>query len=62
MLPLWTVLLASGSPAFAADSTPATAASAPAVPKLGGYVQARETFQDGPGLTGTINRARVFMT
>ncbi|HEV8479716.1 MAG TPA: porin [Candidatus Eisenbacteria bacterium] len=24
-------------------------------------MQARETFQDGPGLTGTINRARVFI-
>src|SRR5215831_6244034 len=56
------VSLFAASPAFAADSTPATAAAAPAVPKLGGYVQARETFQDGPGLTGTINRARVFMT
>jgi hypothetical protein len=49
------------SPGFAADSASATAASAPAGPKLGGYVQARETFQDGPGLTGTINRARVFI-
>jgi hypothetical protein len=29
------------------------------VPKVGGYVQARETFQEGPGLTGTINRARL---
>jgi hypothetical protein len=49
------------SPGFAADSAPATAASSPAGPKLGGYVQAGETFQDGPGLTGTINRARVFI-
>src|SRR5215467_12712310 len=50
------------SPVFAADSVPSTAASAPAAPKLGGYVQARETFQDGPGLTFTVNRARLFVT
>src|SRR5215471_11781995 len=50
------------SPVFAADSVPLTAASAPAAPKLGGYIQARETFQEGPGLTGTINRARLAIT
>ena len=54
-------LMLAATPGFAADSAPATAAPAPAAPKLGGYVQARETFQDGPGLTGTINRARVFI-
>src|SRR5262245_9701256 len=49
------------SRAVAAESVPSTAAAPPSTPKLGGYVQARETFQDGPGLTGTINRARVFV-
>jgi hypothetical protein len=24
-----------------------------------GYIQARETYRDGPGLTGSINRARL---
>lgn len=45
-----------------ADDVPATAqasaASVPA-PRLGGYVQVRESAQDGPGLTATLNRARL---
>jgi phosphate-selective porin len=32
--------------------------AAPSV-KLSGYIQGRETYQDGPGLTATINRARL---
>lgn len=28
-------------------------------PKLGGYIQARETYMDGPGLTASLNRARL---
>lgn len=28
-------------------------------PRLNGYVQARETYQEGPGLTATLNRVRV---
>ena len=28
-------------------------------PKVGGYIQARETYMDGPGLTGILNRARI---
>jgi len=28
-------------------------------PKVGGYIQARETYVDGPGLTAILNRARV---
>jgi len=28
-------------------------------PKVGGYLQARETYADGPGLTGILNRARI---
>jgi hypothetical protein len=50
------------SRALAAESVPTTAASAPVVPKISGYVQARETFQEGPGLTATINRARLAIT
>ena len=28
-------------------------------PRVGGYIQARETYQDGPGLTASLNRARL---
>ena len=35
-------------------------ASAPTyTPKVGGYIQARETYEDGPGLTATLNRVRL---
>src|SRR5262245_21559478 len=45
---------------FAADPVPATAEPPRPTPKLGGYVQARETYREGgPGLSGTINRARI---
>src|SRR5215471_10531753 len=50
------------SAVFAAESIPSTATSPAPAPKLSGYVQARETFQEGPGLTGTINRARLAIT
>ena len=42
------------------QSPPAAAAasSGPAV-RFTGYVQARETYRDGVGLTGSINRARL---
>lgn len=33
--------------------------AAPPTVKLGGYIQGRETYQDGVGLTATINRARL---
>jgi phosphate-selective porin len=36
-----------------------TPASTPPLVKLSGYLQARETYQEGIGLTGTINRARL---
>jgi hypothetical protein len=55
-------VLFSATRALAADSIPPTAASPLSVPKVSGYVQARETFQEGPGLTGTINRARLAIT
>lgn len=40
---------------------PAPATSAPSAPavRFTGYVQARETYRDGVGLTGSINRARL---
>jgi hypothetical protein len=45
--------------AFAQSATPATpATSLPAAPRLGGYVQARETLAHGTGLTAILNRAR----
>jgi hypothetical protein len=43
--------------ATAVAQTPATASSPPV--KLSGYLQARETYQEGIGLTATINRARL---
>src|SRR5262245_34697440 len=48
------------SPALAADPVPLTAESPRPTPRLGGYIQARETYREGgPGLSGTINRARL---
>jgi hypothetical protein len=35
------------------------AQTAALVPKVGGYLQARETYQDGSGLTASLNRARL---
>ncbi len=40
-------------------ATRASAQSPAGGPRIVGYVQARETYQTGVGLTGTINRARV---
>ena len=37
----------------------AQAPAAPPAVRLSGYIQARETYQAGPGLTGAINRARL---
>jgi phosphate-selective porin len=51
--PLSAVLLLLAAPLAA--QTPA----APPAVRLSGYIQARETYQDGIGLTGTINRARL---
>ena len=52
--PLSAVLLLLAAPLAA--RTPA----APPAVRLSGYIQARETYQDGTGLTGTVNCARVF--
>ena len=43
------------------SSTARAQAPTPGV-KLGGYLQARETYRDGVGLTGTLNRARLTAT
>ncbi|MEP6574324.1 MAG: porin, partial [Gemmatimonadota bacterium] len=45
-------------PAPASSAPPAAPSTAPTV-KVTGYLQARETYQNKVGLTGTINRARV---
>src|SRR5215203_737184 len=38
------------------------AATAPSyMPKVGGYIQARETYEDGPDLTATLNRVRLIV-
>lgn len=42
-----------------ATSLPAQGAPAAPSVHLSGYIQARETYQDGVGLTGTVNRARL---
>jgi hypothetical protein len=44
---------------FLALTLPALAQTPPAGPRVAGYLQARETYAEGIGLTGTINRARV---
>jgi hypothetical protein len=44
--------------AAAAQPPAAAPSSAPSV-RLTGYIQARETYRDGVGLTGSINRARL---
>lgn len=45
------------APAWA--QVPATAEAPRPAPKLSGYIQARETYRKGPGLTATLNRARL---
>jgi phosphate-selective porin len=54
-LVLAALLLSAALPNAAAQTQ---AAAAPTV-KLSGYLQARETYQENIGLTGTINRARL---
>ena len=50
--------LSAQTPTPEAPPPPKPAPAAPAV-KLSGYLQARETWQQGIGLTGSINRARL---
>ncbi|HEY8259002.1 MAG TPA: hypothetical protein VIG08_15185 [Gemmatimonadales bacterium] len=51
-------LLHAGS---ARSQYPAPASTTPSSPsvRIGGYLQARETYRDGVGLTGSIHRARL---
>jgi hypothetical protein len=42
-----------------APQTPAAQPAASPAPKIGGYIQARETYRKGTGLTASINRARL---
>jgi phosphate-selective porin len=44
---------------IAPNAVAQTSGAAPPTVKLGGYIQARETYQENVGLTGTINRARL---
>jgi hypothetical protein len=39
--------------------TPAPASAPPTAVRFTGYIQGRETYRDGVGLTGSINRARL---
>jgi hypothetical protein len=57
VLPLVILAVVLAFPA-AAQGSGGTGSAAPSV-KLSGYIQGRETYQDGPGLTATINRARL---
>jgi hypothetical protein len=53
-------LVAHRADAQAAPVAPPAAASSPAPSvRFTGYIQARETYRDGVGLTGSINRARL---
>ena len=49
---------ASNAAAQAAPAPATTASPTPAV-RFTGYIQTRETYRDGVGLTGSINRARL---
>src|SRR6476646_1884012 len=55
--------LAAGASRAAAQAAPASAPAAASSPapnvRVTGYIQARETYRDGVGLTGSINRARL---
>ena len=53
LLGLLLAQVAAGAALLSAQTT-----SPPAV-RLSGYIQARETYRDGVGLTGSINRARI---
>jgi hypothetical protein len=57
-LALLASLALASQPLQAQTSPPPPAAPAPAV-RFTGYIQARETYRDGQGLTGSINRARL---
>lgn len=53
-----TALLVLGAPVLAQTPVPAAPPSRPSV-RWTGYIQVRETYRDGVGLTGSINRARL---
>jgi hypothetical protein len=59
-LALMVVLVAPPAHAQATPAQAPAAASSPApAVRFTGYIQARETYRDGVGLTGSINRARL---
>jgi hypothetical protein len=49
-------------PSFTAKLLAQTAAVPPPIVRVGGYLQARETYESGVGLTGSINRARLVVS
>ncbi len=64
LLPLLLLLSATVAPPLVGQQPPASTPAPAAAPassgvKLSGYLQARETWQQDAGLTGTINRARL---
>jgi phosphate-selective porin len=60
-IPLCAILTGVLHVGIASSQYPAAtaASSTPPSVRLGGYLQARETYRDGVGLTGSINRARL---
>jgi hypothetical protein len=61
--PALTLMVVLAAPRAHAQATPAQAPAAASSPaqavRFTGYIQARETYRDGVGLTGSINRARL---
>ena len=53
-----TALLVLDAPVLAQTPVPAAPPSPPSV-RWTGYIQVHETYRDGVGLTGSINRARL---
>jgi hypothetical protein len=57
-VPLFALLVVTTAVPAAAQGGGGGGGAAPSV-KLSGYIQGRETYQDGPGLSATVNRARL---
>ena len=56
----WTSAFAQGAPPPSPAPAPAPSPGPPvSAPRVGGYIQLRETWQDHVGFTATLNRARV---
>lgn len=53
------IVFAFGARLLAAQASADSASAAPPIVRFTGYLQARETYQEGVGLTASINRARL---